>query len=77
MTGSYGGNTAATGPSHCRVLQNHPDFGNWPVYKKSQYRLFKNRKRRSTRPPDHMRMTRPDPKEVYGDASYKWNLVDV
>ena len=26
---------------HTKIPRNHPDFGNWPVYQKAQYKLFK------------------------------------
>merc|ERR1712194_857019 len=30
---------------HCSIPRNHPDFGNWPNYQKSQYNLFKEGKK--------------------------------
>jgi hypothetical protein len=30
---------------HVKIPRNHPDFGNWPIYQKSQYKLFKEGKK--------------------------------
>jgi len=30
---------------HVKVPRNHPDFGNWPIYQKAQYKLFKEGKK--------------------------------
>lgn len=30
---------------HCKIPRNHPDFGNWPVYQKSQYKLYRDGKK--------------------------------
>ena len=30
---------------HCRVPRGHADFGNWPVYQKTQYKLYKDGKK--------------------------------
>jgi len=30
---------------HCKIPRNHPDFGNWPIYQKAQYKLFKEDKK--------------------------------
>ena len=30
---------------HTKIPRNHPDFGNWPVYQKAQYKLFKSGKK--------------------------------
>lgn len=35
---------SAASASGSRRVRNHPDFGNWPVYQKSQYMLFKDGK---------------------------------
>ena len=30
---------------HVQIPRNHPVFGNWPVYQKAQYKLFKDGKK--------------------------------
>jgi len=30
---------------HVKIPKNHPDFGNWPIYQKTQYKLFKEGKK--------------------------------
>jgi len=30
---------------HCKIPRNHADFGNWPIYQKAQYKLFKEGKK--------------------------------
>ena len=30
---------------HCKIPRNHPDFGNWPIYQKAQYKLFEGGKK--------------------------------
>ena len=30
---------------HCRIPRNHEQFGSWPTYQRSQYRLFKEGKK--------------------------------